>query len=113
MLLYWSWYLTPHPVDVVIRVHLLTAPLLLYRPVAMVHQAGAGGKTMHRYGPMLRGLLRLADEVAAMQPWCGTSGSEIQWIPPKSLDLGFLCKRGMTCCGTSHYPPDVIHRIMW
>jgi len=65
MLLYWSWYLTPHPVDVMVRVHLLTAPLLLYRPVAMVHQAGAGGKTMHRYGPMLRGLLRLADEVAA------------------------------------------------
>jgi hypothetical protein len=42
MLLYWSWYLPPHPVDVMVRVHLLTAPLLLYRPVAMVHQAGAG-----------------------------------------------------------------------
>lgn len=63
-----------------------TAPAV--QACSLVHQAGAGGKTMHRYGPMLRGLLRLADEVAAMQPWCGTSGSEIQWIPPKSLDLG-------------------------
>jgi len=48
---------------------------------------------MHRYGPMLRGLLRLADEVAACSLWCGTSGSAIQRIPPESLDLGYSLVR--------------------